>query len=323
MHQALRRLTGAVMFATALPVFAQAVTFFEAPGFGGRRFSEDYAVPNFEQYGFNDRASSVIVQGGRWQLCSDAYFRGNCVTLNPGQYNDLGAMGLSNRVSSARPLPGGPGPGPGSVPPRPGAGAPVMLFSEYNLGGDRVPIVGAIDNLDTTRWNDRAVSMTIEYGEWQLCSDAYFRGDCRTFGPGRYDNLGGMTRKASSIRPVGGPGTPPPVAGPGPAPGYPADWGGGSRAILFEGHGMSGRSLVLAQDYVPNLDRTNFNDRASSLRVEGGFWMFCTDADFRGQCRTFGPGDYPNLPDGMENRISSGRRISNAYPYDRNPNWQR
>jgi hypothetical protein len=49
--------------------------------------------------------------------------------------------------------------------------------------------------------------------------------------------------------------------------------------------------------------------------------MFCTDANFRGDCRTFGPGDYPNLPGGMENRISSGRRISNDYPYNRNPDW--
>ncbi|MBS0321890.1 MAG: hypothetical protein JSR18_15200 [Proteobacteria bacterium] len=322
MKHATRIFIAAVLGLASVSALAQAVTFFEAPGFGGRRFNGDYAISNFEQFGFNDRASSVIVQSGRWQLCSDAYFRGNCVVLNPGRYNDLGAMGLSNRVSSARPVPVGPGPGPGPgnrPPPHPGGGTPVMLYSEYNLGGDRVPVVGPIDNLDTTRWNDRAVSMTIEYGQWQLCSDAYFRGDCQTFGPGRYDNLGGLTRKASSIRPVGGPGGPPPVAG----PVYPPDWGGGSRAVLFEGHNLSGRSLVLTQDYVPNLDRTNFNDRASSLRVEGGFWMFCTDADFRGQCRTFGPGDYPNLPDGMENRISSGRRISNAYPYDRNPNWQR
>ncbi len=71
-----------------------------------------------------------------------------------------------------------------------------------------------------------------------------------------------------------------------------------------------------------NLGATGFNDRASSLRVESGYWIFCSDSDFGGECRTFGPGDYASLP-GMNNRISSGRRISNDYPYGDKPDWQR
>ena len=61
---------------------------------------------------------------------------------------------------------------------------------------------------------------------------------------------------------------------------------------------------------------------ASSLHVESGYWIFCSDSDFQGECRTFGPGDYASLP-GMNNVISSGRRIANAYPYDEKPDWQR
>ena len=49
--------------------------------------------------------------------------------------------------------------------------------------------------------------------------------------------------------------------------------------------------------------------------------MFCTDANFLGDCRTFGPGDYPSLS-WLSNRISSGRRISNDYPYNAPPRWQ-
>ena len=45
-------------------------------------------------------------------------------------------------------------------------------------------------------------------------------------------------------------------------------------------------------------------------------------SDFRGDCRTFGPGDYASLP-GMNNVISSGRQIANDYPYNDKPNWQR
>jgi hypothetical protein len=84
---------------------------------------------------------------------------------------------------------------------------------------------------------------------------------------------------------------------------------------------MSGRSYAL-NDAMRDLGTSGFNDRASSLRVESGYWIFCSDAEFRGECRTFGPGDYASLP-GLNNVISSGRRISNAYPYGDQPNWQR
>lgn len=47
----------------------------------------------------------------------------------------------------------------------------------------------------------------------------------------------------------------------------------------------------------------------------GGYWVFCSDADFNGDCRTFGPGDYPSLAGPLNNRISSGRRVSGSYPY--------
>ncbi len=51
--------------------------------------------------------------------------------------------------------------------------------------------------------------------------------------------------------------------------------------------------------------------------------MFCSDANFAGECQTFGPGDYGTLPWGLSARISSGRRIREHYPYNQNPNWQR
>jgi hypothetical protein len=72
---------------------------------------------------------------------------------------------------------------------------------------------------------------------------------------------------------------------------------------------------------VRNFDGTGFNDRASSMRVEQGYWIFCSDADFNGYCRTFGPGDYPNLPPDPNNAISSGRPISSNYPSKNAPEW--
>jgi hypothetical protein len=77
-----------------------------------------------------------------------------------------------------------------------------------------------------------------------------------------------------------------------------------------------------ADQPVPNFDRSGFNDRVNSAVVHDGRWEICVDSEFRGECRTFGPGDYASLP-GLNNTISSGRRISNDYPYTDRPNWQR
>lgn len=78
------------------------IIFYQGPGFGGQSFTTAKQVGNFARAGFNDRASSVEVLGSRWEVCEDARFAGRCVILRPGQYPSLAAMGLNNRVSSAR-----------------------------------------------------------------------------------------------------------------------------------------------------------------------------------------------------------------------------
>ena len=54
------------------------VTFYEREGFQGRSFTTERQVGNFERFGFNDRASSVVVVGERWEICQDAGFSGRC-----------------------------------------------------------------------------------------------------------------------------------------------------------------------------------------------------------------------------------------------------
>jgi uncharacterized protein YcfJ len=84
------------------PQAAGQVTFYEQEGFQGRSFNTGRPVNNFERYGFNDRASSVVVLGDRWEVCDDVRFNGRCVVLRPGRYPSLAAMGLNDRVSSVR-----------------------------------------------------------------------------------------------------------------------------------------------------------------------------------------------------------------------------
>jgi hypothetical protein len=315
-----------VAMVVAASASAQEITLYQNSNFSGPQFSATSSIQNLDYTGFNDRASSVVIRSGTWQLCADAFFRGQCVTLNPGQYPSLSAMGLNNTVSSIRETgwqgggggggnwSGGSGGGWGG-----GGGGAITLYDSPGLTGRSYSTSAPINNLDDVRFNDRASSAMIAGGTWQLCADADFQSSCEVLGPGRHDNLGGVTGRVSSVRPFGGGGG----GGGGGNLGGGGGWGGAARVVMYENPGFSGRSYVVNNDVVSNLGNVGFNDRASSLRVERGYWMFCTDANFMGECRTLGPGDYPNLPYGLSNRISSGRRISDNYPYGgAPPNWQ-
>lgn len=101
MNYALRIAMGAAGLALATQAAAQ-VTFYEGQDFEGRSFTTRKQIDNLERFGFNDRASSVIVARDRWEVCEDARFGGTCVVLRPGRYPSLAAMGLGDRVSSLR-----------------------------------------------------------------------------------------------------------------------------------------------------------------------------------------------------------------------------
>ncbi len=95
----------AILAAAAAMMAAQAaaqVTFYDAEGFRGSAFMVRQTTPNLSPLGFNDRASSAVVERGRWQLCEDAGFRGRCIVLPPGNYPSLGQYDMNNRVSSVR-----------------------------------------------------------------------------------------------------------------------------------------------------------------------------------------------------------------------------
>ncbi len=89
--------------AMATQALAQ-VTFYEGEGFRGRAFTTAKQVNNFARHGFNDRSSSAVVERGRWEACEDARFGGRCVVLRRGSYASLQQMGLSDRISSVRPI---------------------------------------------------------------------------------------------------------------------------------------------------------------------------------------------------------------------------
>jgi len=79
------------------------ITFYEHQGFRGQAYTVSGTVSNFS-LGTNDKASSAVVENGRWEVCEHPGFGGRCVTLVPGSYDSLKSMDLNNMISSARPM---------------------------------------------------------------------------------------------------------------------------------------------------------------------------------------------------------------------------
>jgi uncharacterized protein YcfJ len=99
----LRTLIGVAATALAATAYGQ-ITFYEGPEFHGRGFTANGPIDNFSDTGFNDRATSVVVDRGRWEVCEHAHFQGHCVVLQRGQYPSLSQLGMNNMISSVRPV---------------------------------------------------------------------------------------------------------------------------------------------------------------------------------------------------------------------------
>jgi uncharacterized protein YcfJ len=85
---------------------AAQITFYERDGFRGHSVTTNDRVPNLERAHFNNRASSISVQHGQWEVCDHPHFEGRCAILRPGGYPSLREIGLDNAVSSVRPVGG-------------------------------------------------------------------------------------------------------------------------------------------------------------------------------------------------------------------------
>ncbi|OBV39288.1 beta/gamma crystallin-related protein [Janthinobacterium psychrotolerans] len=183
------------------------MTLFQDDGFRGRSVHVRSDVSNLSQLGFNDKTSSIIVRSGNWEVCKDANFRNSCRVLQPGRYASM--PGMNDAISSVREVRRGGGGGwhdgghGGNHPGRPGNSGAVLLFPDAGMRGQPVRLDGEVRDLNRYRFNDRAQSIVINYGRWELCADANFRGRCVVMGPGNYHRLdGGLERRISSLRRV-------------------------------------------------------------------------------------------------------------------------
>ena len=321
MHTYMRHALTITAVALASHATAQ-VTFYENDNFGGRSFTTEQQVGNFNRFGFNDRASSVVVAGDRrdrWEACEDVRFGGRCVVLRPGQYPSLALMGLNNRISSVRSVGQDERVEDNRYPPVPVI-SQITFYENDNFAGRSFTTEEDIRNFNRFGFNDRASSVVVagdRNDRWEVCEDLRYGGRCIVLRPGQYTSLGqmGLNNRISSVRSVDRdariepnryPPAPQPVAQSAPM--------AVPQAIFYEREGFEGRSHS-ADAAIEDFGRFGFNDRASSVVVLGAPWEACSDNGFSGRCVVLRPGRYPSLAAmGMNDRISSVRIVSPAQP---------
>ena len=278
------------------------ITFYEQEGFAGRSFTTEKRVGHFDRYGFNDRASSVVVDSERWEVCEDAHFNGRCMILRPGRYPSLTAMGLNNRVSSVREVRRNARIDDRRYAPIPAAAAQITFYEQEDFKGQTFTTERQIGNFQRNGFNNHAASAVVLGERWEVCEEARFNGQCVVLRPGRYASFSemGLNGHVSSVRMVEGNAriddqryAPLPVAA--------------AKITFYEHSGFQGRTFTTEQP-VGNFERYGFNDRASSAVVVGDQWEVCDEAGFRGRCVALRPGQYSSFSEmGLNDRVSSTR----------------
>ena len=200
---------------------AAQITFYEHDNYGGRTFSTRNSIENFSNVGFNDLASSVVVERDTWEICEAAGYGGQCRVLRPGRYPSLTQMGLNDRVSSVRMINTPAAVEDSRYAPqtdrermreaarhqaRAGKGVPMITFYENeNYGGRTFTTQGEVGNFQRGGFNDRASSVVVQGEGWEVCDAPSYGGRCTVLRPGSYPSLArmGLNDRISSVRTVG------------------------------------------------------------------------------------------------------------------------
>jgi len=80
----------------------------------------------------------------------------------------------------------------------------------------------------------------------------------------------------------------------------------GDQCIAYENGNFDGVTVALSMNQSLPVLAASIDNKISSVRVHPGcIFVGFADANFKGQSQTWGPGDYPSLPKGWDDEISS------------------
>lgn len=77
------------------------ITLYKNDNFSGKSRMYTTDVPDMNAYAFGNQASSVVVQGGVWQLCDRPNYKGFCIVIDRSISN-LYVYGFNDRTESVR-----------------------------------------------------------------------------------------------------------------------------------------------------------------------------------------------------------------------------
>ncbi|MBY9065970.1 beta/gamma crystallin family protein [Hyphomonas sp. WL0036] len=152
---------------SSLPKGSPGIVFYADTNLRGTAMALTSDQPSFSSVRFNDKARSVEVTGGVWLVCQDGGYKGKCEYVDRTVRN-LGEIGLSGAISSAKLVPYDKGP----------RSYDIAFFADNNFGGEFVGFDQGEASLGRFRFNDRASSVMINRGAWLVCEHADYRGQC-------------------------------------------------------------------------------------------------------------------------------------------------
>lgn len=196
-------------------IAAAQITIYQQPNFGGPDVTVRDGARELKGTPVYDQGSSAVVRSGRWEVCSQPDFKGDCMVLGPGQYPRLDDK-LFHRTESVRRIDQVAAAEPQRRRDRDHDGdrdrgrfrdqrfAAVEVYVEPGFRGPAFKFDSDREILDSRFKDEGVASLIVHEGLWQLCSEGRYDGYCRTFEPGRYPRVGRFSGEPlASLRRIG------------------------------------------------------------------------------------------------------------------------
>ena len=279
-------IAGALAIGTT-SAFAGRITLYEGQDFQGQHVTTTDSMAIVGSPTLANAASSIVVTEGVWEACTDAYFRGRCVQLLPGEYPRAN-VNLNGRVASVRHV------------EYAGRATPVVINPQaVNINPQSVVVTPAPIVVNPPQVVVNPAPVVVNPPQVVV----YPAPVVTNAQPVVVTPVPAVISPPAAVVVNTQPAVvaPPPVVAVAPT----------GRVILYEYPNFGGGWAIIDRGQAKDLDWANFSygHRATSVRVESGTWMFCSEMTFQGECQVLGPGEYPQLSGPLVAGVYSAKQL--------------